>query len=223
MLKMESNAGKSVYGIEKTSANHKLFLRWKSTGLSDFLVMSSPSKESVTVSEANRERFIGAIDRVKEELLRERVVRLPDTDSAFYLVSLDELRRDGGLQIKNMPIYFAVYGIEIGQGDLTVYYETRSHASNLYSMTVDVVIKEEPCYTEKRGLFKKSTQYSGFHRVTVSAPYPTLVGGIIQYSVNGFTYPFPDEAIKNGGAFYVSAELHSNLHFESSNQGIIIK
>lgn len=223
MLKMESNTGKNVYGIEKASSNNKLFLKWKSTGLSDFLVMSSSLKEDVTISDENKDQFISVIDRVKKELINERVVRLQDNNSTYYLVSLDELRRDGGLQIKNMPLYFAVYGIEIKQDDLTVYYETKSHASNIYSMTVDVVIKDEPYYVEKRSLFKKSNQYSGFHRVTVSTPYPTLVGGIIKYNINGFTYPFPDEVIKNGGSFYVNADNNLNLHFESSNQGIIIK
>lgn len=223
MLKIEPNTNKSIYSIEKTSLNNRIFLKWKSSGLSEFLVISSSSKEDLSITDSNKEQFIDAITQVKEELLKEHIVRDSENDTVYYLVTLDELKRDGGLQIKNMPMHYAVYGIEINQNDFILFFDPKANETNVYSMTVDVVIGDAPYYVEKRSLFRTNSQYSGFHRVTLSAPYPSLVGGILKYNVNGFSYPFPDEVVKNGGSFFVNADSNSTLRFESSNHGVIIK
>lgn len=223
MVRVEGNNNKSVYGIEKTLINGKTLLRWKSVGLSDFIVISSSSKEDVLITDDNKDAFARAMEHISNELLGERVARVLESNTMFYIVSLDELKRDGGLQIKNMPSFFAVYGIINENNNLTVHYETKPYASNIFSMTIDVVIRDEEVFTEKHGLFKRGKEYSGYHRVTLSTPYPTLVGGVLKYNVDGFSYPFPDEIVENGGSFYVSADINLDFSFESSNQGIIIK
>lgn len=222
MVKIEVNNNKSIYGIGKTEISNKLMLRWRSTGLSNFLVISSLSEEDVTITEDNKALYMQIIERKQNELIREKIARL-ENNLMCFLVSLDELRRDGGLQIKNMPTCFAVYGIDIEQDDFVIYYENKSYANNIYSMTIDVFIRDEAYYLERHGLFKKGEEYSGYHRVTMSTPYPALVGGVLKYNIDGVQYSFPDEVVKNGGSFYVCADNNMNLHFESSNQGIIIK
>ena len=222
VIRIEAGS-KNVYGIEKSLINGKLFLKWNASGLNDFLILSGPAKTDVLITDAEKDRFADLLNQLQHELFREKKAQIKESGLSAYLISLNELRRDGGLPINNEPAYFAVYGIGVVQNEAVVYYDSNPHVGNVYSLTVDVMVHDEPYIIEKRSLFKRTSEYSGYHKVTVSSPYPNLVGGILKYHVGGFLYSFPDEVVKNGGSFFVQCGQTPGLHFESSNPGIIIK
>lgn len=223
MLKIKDSDKKSVYSIEKITINEELFLRWGSSGFTNFIVISSTDKENVLITNDNKDVFINNIQQVSKELIAEKNANIPENNSMCYLTSLNELKRDGGLHIKNMPAFFAVYGFEKENEDFVIYCEANSYASNVFSMTVDVFINDEAFFIEKSVLFKRKKEYSGYHRISMPTPNPMLVGGVLKYKINGYSYPFPDEVVKNGGSFFVCADSNMNLHFKSNNPGIIIK
>ena len=53
--------------------------------------------------------------------------------------------------------------------------------------------------------------------------FPELQGGVLMYTLDDHKYPFPDEITANGGSFYVKADQHATIRFESKNRGIQIK
>ena len=222
MLIIEPNDRQEVYGVERFPSNGRLLLRWTGDGLSDYFVISSPDKDAVILNAETEESFRAALESHVPELLEQRSSRLSDGKTACFLFSLAELKRDGGLSIPDKPAYFAVYGARIGRSDLTVYYHPKPRTGHFFRNTVDVGLKDEAfCLME--GFLKKKPVYSGYRRVTLNPPRPALTGGILKYRLNDYSYPFPDEIVRNGGSFFVAAPEDTPLAFESGDTGIIIK
>ncbi len=216
---------KSVYGIKKDSAaGNQFLLNWKSTGLSQYVVVFGDSKAAVNwCEEKNRAAAGAALADCLGQLVETKQQALPTAGVTCYWVTHNDIKRDGGLKIREIPGTYAVYGAEHTADGLTVYIpDVQALSSSLFTMALDVFITASPHYVEK-GLFKKHREYSGFHCVTVTKPYPNMVGGILTYTVDQFCFAFPDSVVKAGGSFFVQMAENDVLTFRSTMPGIQIK
>lgn len=224
VIEYSIDSNKSIYGTEKSLTNNKFYLKWKSTGISMFLIFFGSNAQAVNINTpAIQERITAILPSYFDKLMQDKNVTIKEEDLQVFLVTHDDLKRDGGMQIKEKPGVYAVYGIDINESDLKIYLsETGDNSLNSFTMVLDVIIEDRPYYTEK-GLFKKKQVYSGYHAVRLGKQYPSMVGGVLKYRVDNFVYSFPDDIVKNGGVFYVNAAENINLEFLTNNPGIQIK
>ncbi len=221
------SANKSIYEIEKRPSENRVVLNWKSVGHSQYLIVFAETRQAALLKKDSPDDALhNALSAHIQALIADRSAVAESPQVTFFLVSHDELRRDGGFAIRNVPGYYAVYGFD-GTGDAAVVYVPADmQSSAVFSMTVDVVIRTEPILVEKRtGLFKKETVFSGYHRIMLDKGYPNLADGHLKYGLAGsvYTYSFPREVVKDGGSFVVKAARNDSIRFMSDNQGIIIR
>ena len=80
-------------------------------------------------------------------------------------------------------------------------------------------------YAEKKGLFKKTDVYSGYHKITVKKGISGIKGDLF-YTVSSMPYrfPFPKEVLNKGGSFYVKCPEDGRIEFDTKNrEGIRIR
>lgn len=221
------DSSKSIFSVNTSTVSGKHFLKWQSSGLSKFLILYGDNSNSVNLCfEERREVFSSLfLNDTFSELLTSKNVWFKKERIQVMLFSHDELKRDGGLIIKENPGVFAIYGFEYdGVQSPIVYIEKiPEYAQNMLTKHVDIVIEDSAHYIEKRTLFKKNIVYSGYHAIVLTKPYPGLIGGVLKYRIADYCFPFPDDIVKNGGTFYVKAEEKIGLEFVTSNPGIRIK
>ena len=215
MIKTEVCKGKSVYGIEKHVSDNQIHLKWKSDGLGEFIVFYSEKKENLLFNGGGADMTAAFFDGAEEKLLSEKSLQLNNGVTCYY-VTLAELMRNAGIQIKNSPGYYSVCGAKTENGNVTVYAQ-----DNIFQMTVNVLIEQKNQYKIK-GFIKKVQIFTGYRYISMKA-YPALTGGKLKYKIGGYKYPFPDEVVKNGGGFYVAAGENEAITFESEIEGIIIQ
>lgn len=221
------SSNKSIYEIEKRPFENRVVLNWKAVGHSQYLIVFAETRNAALLKkDSPGDALSGALQACMETLITNRSASAENLRVAFFLVSHDELRRDGGFAIRNVPGYYAVYGFDAQENAAIVYVPEDMPSSAVFSMTVDVVIRTAPILVEKRtGLFKKETVFSGYHRITLDKGYPNLADGNLRYALAGsvYTYSFPRDIVKNGGSFVVKASRNDSIRFMSDNQGIIIR
>ncbi len=223
MVKFEIGKN-TIYGINKISRfDGKSYLDWKSSGLSYFFVLRSSVRESLLISK-NKEEYGKLIAERFKQLLNEKVFIEIKNGLYCKIVTLDDLKRNGGMQIQNQPFSFAIYGMKYNENnEIIICIDENNYESNFFSMTVDISIKDQPFFIEKRGFLKAKSVYSGFHKITLENACSELCSGALKYYVNNHSYSFPDGIVKNGGFFFVKADENYQINFESSIKGIIIK
>lgn len=215
---------KSVYELVKVMQGAKHFLKWRSDGLAQFLVLFSADAETICLQKAETAKaFSDGFEGCIDELIASRSCVIKRLGIRCMLFSRNEMMRDGGMMIKETPGNYAVYGIDYeNAAQPTIYIEKPEAPQNLFTMTLDVPVEQSPVMVEK-GFFKKTLVFSGYHKVVLKKAFPELKGGVLMYTLDEYKYPFPNEIVENGGTFYVKADQHATIRFESKNRGVQIK
>ena len=222
------DTNKNIYSLCNSTMNGKTYLKWMSSGLSQFLIVYGENKQVVDLSNKIRQEYFSQIctSEVLNELLVSKNVWLKSERMQLYLFTHDELKRDGGVVIKENPGVYAVYGFNFPADAVspTIYVSPDfAVGQNMLTMYLEVSIEREAYYVEKRSFLKKVVTYSGYNQIRLSKGYPGLVGGVLKYRINDYTFPFPDSVVKNGGSFFVKADENCALDFVTNNPGIKIK
>lgn len=212
-----------VEGLKKEGISGNYRLNWEKKGIEQFLVVSAPNKNDVIL--CSNEKLNTLFDRISESIINNRIITLDDT--TFFYINFSELRKNGGLSIKEKPGYYAVYGCNIENHSLKSIYYTFGK-ENIINISVDIKINQENSYKEVKkgllGLRGKEQIYTGYKRITV----PKGINGISEYSVtyyagNGkYAFPCPREVLENGGSFFIKADEKEDIRFTSNNSGIRI-
>lgn len=226
MIKYTTDETKNIYSIKTATRGTKLHLDWLYNGFSQFLILYGDNARAVNLCENElRELFSELMtDDFVSKLSEEKTVVFKQEKLTVFLYTHGEIKRDGGMQIKENPGVYAVYGAEINGNDITVYTaDCTANARNMNTVHIDVTIEQKPHYVEKRSFLKKTTVYSGYRIVRLAKAYPALTGGVLRYRINDYSFPFPDSIVKSGGAFYVKADENIAIEFSTNNPGIRIK
>lgn len=215
---------KCIYNLRKVSTAAGNNLDWQTNKLTRFLVVFAHRKEDVDFNASeNQKKLTDFLASYIDELREKKTIYSRDLGWDLFWVSHDELRRFNGIRISENPGIYGVYGIEEAGGGITVYLGDPANPSlHTIAVTLDVVIDNQEHYIEK-GFFKKTRQYSGFHCIRLDKPYPDMAEGSLKYVVDNKTYTFPDEAVKQGGSFFVYVPQGATLLFSTGNPGIRIK
>lgn len=224
-IEFVKNSEKTIYGIEKkNSSSNQFLLNWKSTNLSNYLIVFGNEKKTVDFCEENNQKLLlNLLENAGETLLENKQLVIKDMGLTLSILSHNDIKRDGGMKIRENPGVYAIYGLEYSDSFLTIFVpNSDSFKSSVFTMILDVSIKDYPYYVEK-GLFKKRSVYSGYHKVDILKPYPSMVGGILNYQIENYSFSFPDSVIKSGGSFFVKMQENDVIEFKSTNPGIQIK
>lgn len=224
MITITYDKARSVYELSKTMQGAKHYLKWRSEGLTRFLVLFGGDVAAIDLRNADAaQRLTEELEEHLDDLKTGGSCQLKRLNVRCTLFSRNEMMRDGGMAIKETPGNYTVYGIDLDGAEAPVIYTENPNAPlNLFTMTLDVPVEQTPVMTEK-GFFKKTQVFSGYHRITLQKAFPELQGGVLMYTLADHKYPFPDEITANGGSFYVKADQHATIRFESKNRGIQIK
>ena len=224
MISVTYNQGRSIYDLAKTMQGPKTYLKWRSDGLTHFLVLFGADVTAMDLRDTQATHpLLDELFEHFDEFVSSKACNLKRLGIRCTLFTRNEMMRDGGMAIKETPGTYVIYGIDIENPDAPVIYTEKPQASlNLFTVTLDVRVDQSPV-TVEQGFFKKKAVFSGYHKITLAKPFPELQGGILQYTVEDEKYPFPDEIVAKGGSFYVKADQHATIRFESKNRGIHIK
>lgn len=212
-----------VEGLKKEGISGSYRLNWEKRGIDHFIVVSNPVKEKVILNKNQELNLL--FDNIADRIINDFSITLNDT--TFFYISFPELRKNGGLEIKEKPGYYAVYGCDVENNCLKAIYFTPG-TENIISISVDVKINQENFYIEIKkgflGIGKKESIYSGYKKITV----PKGINGISEYSIKYFAnkgkyiYSFPKYVLENGGSFFIKANENEDIQFKSNNLGIRI-
>lgn len=219
MISVKSDSSKSIYNIGRAGAETDFRLNWTSRGFELFLVLSSTHSEDADLTGVQAGKILDTLNSVFEELRDD--VNLKHSDMRIRLVSFVQLKKNGGVQLEGEPGFYAVYGAERTDGQhITVYVdEGATTKSHILRILRDIEVTEAPHMVQEGFLHKKST-YSGYHQISVKGPQAGLSGGVLNYSVGPYTYPFPDEVLTRGGTFFVKMNEMDAIQITTENLGL---
>lgn len=223
-IKYSYDTNKSIYGVEKMTMGDKIFLRWKSTGLSMFLVLFSDEADAINLNLENpQEKMKTLLSNSLDKLMCERIMETQAEDFKVYLVTHDQLMREGGLLIKEIPGSYSIYGFEQDDSAIRIHLgEENNQTMNTFTMMLDVAIEETPCYIEK-GFLRKKQAYSGYRKIKLKKGYPSIKEGVLKYVIDKYAYNFPSAIVEKGGFFYVNVAENDKITFKTNNPSIRIK
>lgn len=218
---------KSIYALDKYTQSSKFYLKWKASGHTAYLILFGENNKAVDLTLPENQKLCDALlSRETIAVLKEEKTEVfPQDKLQLFFLTHNDLMRDGGMQLKEKPGVYAVYGLSLANENEPVVYlnDDGGNHMHMYTMLLEVIIEQKPYFIEKKKLFKKETVYSGYREIKLQKPYPGLVGGILKYKINDYKFPFPDGVVRNGGAFYVKADQNSVIVFDTGNPGIRIK
>lgn len=226
MIKYLTDETKNIYALKTATRGTKLHLEWLYNGFSMFIILHGDNTNAVNLCESDlQERFSELMTpALVAELLQTKNLVFKAERLEVSLYTHGEIKRDGGMQIKENPGVYAVYGVEVIDNDIMIYTaDCTENANNMNTVHVDISIEQKPYYIEKRSFFKKTTVYSGYRVITLAKPCPALVGGVLRYRINDYSFPFPDSIVKSGGSFFVKADENIAIEFSTANPGIRIR
>ena len=209
----------SLSSIQRTGTSGHYSLKWKSKGLSAFLIIAGPSGMDLHLEKQGKENT-----RLRRQLqacqtsLKENGKGEAEQLEVFRM-EFAELMRQGGFSISEKPGSYAVYGLEEQNGEWCVLIP---EGDSTYQFSVDVNMEESAVMAEK-GLFRRTRYYTGYRKIHFPKAVPGLSDGSICYTVNSgqFSYPVPAEVIASGGSFYIMCNENDTLSFSAgTNSGV---
>lgn len=209
----------SLSSIQRTGTSGHYSLKWKSKGLSAFLIIAGPSGMDLHLEKQGKENT-----RLRRQLqacqtsLKENGKGEAEQLEVFRM-EFAELMRQGGFSISEKPGSYAVYGLEEQDGEWCVLIP---EGDSTYQFSVDVNMEESAVMAEKR-LFRRTRYYTGYRKIHFPKAVPGLSDGSICYTVNSgqFSYPVPAEVIASGGSFYIMCNENDTLSFfAGKNSGV---
>lgn len=221
MVNITTDASKGIFRLAKTGAQQDLHLNWTSEGFDLFLVLSSNSADKVDLTSLRRDNIIALLANQLESMSDNTEKKVDGT--TMRLISFVQQKRDGGMVLNGDPGYYAVYGADRKNNrDIDIYVNDSASKSHLVRVLRDIELVETPHMIQKNVFLTKKTVYSGYHRVSVKGPNKGLSGGVLQYSVGEYMYPFPDQIVAEGGTFFVKMDERATLIVSSDNEGLNI-
>lgn len=209
----------SLSSIQRTGTSGHYSLKWKSKGLSAFLIIAGASGMDLHLEKQGKENT-----RLRRQLqacqtsLKENGKGEAEQLEVFRM-EFAELMRQGGFSISEKPGSYAVYGLEEQDGEWCVLIP---EGDSTYQFSVDVNVEESAVMAEKR-LFRRTRYYTGYRKIHFPKAVPGLSDGSICYTVNSgqFSYPVPAEVIASGGSFYIMCNENDTLSFfAGKNSGV---
>ena len=209
----------SLSSIQRTGTSGHYSLKWKSKGLSAFLIIAGASGMDLHLEKQGKENT-----RLRRQLqacqtsLKENGKGEAEQLEVFRM-EFAELMRQGGFSISEKPGSYAVYGLEEQDGEWCVLIP---EGDSTYQFSVDVNAEESAVMAEKR-LFRRTRYYTGYRKIHFPKAVPGLSDGSICYTVNSgqFSYPVPAEVIASGGSFYIMCNENDTLSFfAGKNSGV---
>ena len=209
----------SLSSIQRTGTSGHYSLKWKSKGLSAFLIIAGASGMDLHLEKQGKENT-----RLRRQLqacqtsLKENGKGEAEQLEVFRM-EFAELMRQGGFSISEKPGSYAVYGLEEQDGEWCVLIP---EGDSTYQFSVDVNMEESAVMAEKR-LFRRTRYYTGYRKIHFPKAVPGLSDGSICYTVNSgqFSYPVPAEVIASGGSFYIMCNENDTLSFfAGKNSGV---
>ena len=209
----------SLSSIQRTGTSGHYSHKWKSKGLSAFLIIAGASGMDLHLEKQGKENT-----RLRRQLqacqtsLKENGKGEAEQLEVFRM-EFAELMRQGGFSISEKPGSYAVYGLEEQDGEWCVLIP---EGDSTYQFSVDVNVEESAVMAEKR-LFRRTRYYTGYRKIHFPKAVPGLSDGSICYTVNSgqFSYPVPAEVIASGGSFYIMCNENDTLSFfAGKNSGV---
>ena len=220
MIIQNSTEDKRVKNVRKTATAGENGITWDSTGLNDFIVLIGDSNERVVIKDEFSE-VVDYLSSVQAELIEKEAVSIPTTSITAYRVSFAQLKQQGGFSANGKPGVYAVYGVDIKNGEMVLYVQE----NNLLQVAISITINIAPVYSSKRafGIFKTGEKYSGYKEISILKAVPGVSGNSLYYMVGSkpYKYPFPDDTVKNGGSFYVKCNENENITYSTINKEVI--
>ena len=170
----------SLSSIQRTGTSGHYSLKWKSKGLSAFLIIAGASGMDLHLEKQGKENT-----RLRRQLqacqtsLKENGKGEAEQLEVFRM-EFAELMRQGGFSISEKPGSYAVYGLEEQDGEWCVLIP---EGDSTYQFSVDVNVEESAVMAEKR-LFRRTRYYTGYRKIHFPKAVPGLSDGSICYTVN---------------------------------------
>lgn len=186
-----------------------------------YLIVSNIDENKVRIKENSSLQDL--ISHNSKQIVEDK--RLFDKDTQthiFYMSSSDFYHSKKSFPINNVHGYYAVYGCEATQYDLSVVY----YPNVLQALLVNVEIEktEKSHYIIKKHFFgfgREEKIYSGYKEVIFTGG-ENLSGSDIWYIKNESRFYIPQEALKNRSPIYIRSDEDAEINWKCSG-GISIK
>lgn len=214
-----------VEDLKKEGSSGNYRINWSQKGFTDngFIVISGQNKQDVLIK--SNELLQKKLEHINCTLLKNRVVN--SDEITFYYLTFADLKRNGGLNIKEKPGCYAVYGCVVENDNIsTVYYSDVNE--KFVNISVEIEIIQEDYYIETKkflGLFSKNNHiYSGYKKITIERGIKGMIPNSVKYHTpDNQAISVPQEVLEHGGIFFVRSEQNEQIRFIASNYGVNIK
>ena len=122
MIKYLTDETKNIYALKTATRGTKLHLEWLYNGFSMFIILHGDNTNAVNLCESDlQERFSELMTpALVAELLQTKNLVFKAERLEVSLYTHGEIKRDGGMQIKENPGVYAVYGVEVIDNDIMI-------------------------------------------------------------------------------------------------------
>lgn len=212
----------NIYSIQRTGASGRYNITWETVGFENFIIIYGEDSRLISLDASSAESKIKHwLESRREELFVNDYLMDDNLGIKVYTEAFSSFKQNGGFSVSGQPGAYAIYGLARENGIVKIYIP----ADNVFQLSVDINIEDEPVY-EMKGFIKKREVYAGYHRITVKHGINGLKSGTVYYTISDrkMRYAIPTEISNHGGTFFVKCDEASSISFGTKNKaGIRIR